>query len=68
MEYGRIKGWRAGVNTKEGRATDHLNTPIIEVERMARRDGFKFWFGDQLTVETAHYCEVGQGGYTCRRR
>ena len=59
---------RAGVNTRDGRATDHLDTPIIEVERMVRCDDFKFWFGDQLTVETVHYREVGQGGYTCRRR
>jgi hypothetical protein len=61
MEYGRLKRQGAGVNTEEGRATDHLDTPIIEVKRMVRRDGSRFRFKGRLIVES----EVGKAGDTC---
>ena len=52
------------MNTEEGRAADHLDTPIIEVERMVRRDGSRFGSKGRLIVES----EVGKAGDTCRRR
>jgi hypothetical protein len=64
MEYGRVKGQSAGVNTEEGGAADHLDTPVMEVERMVRLGGFRFRSEDRLIVETVRYRGFGQAGDT----
>lgn len=41
-EYGRMERQRAGVDAKEGLAAYNFDAPVLEVERIVRRDSLRF--------------------------